>query len=222
MRACATLLSRFSGRLGLPALAAGFVLVAACTEEPTGAETGRQPFIPTDYQIIEGFELTQTVDGIRNAAIVADSTWQWADSTAVRMFGVLMNFYDSVGAPSARATADEARLDSESQDMELRGNAVLNVFSQNTTVQSPVLYYAPEADLIRSDTVTRAIIDGDLITGTRFESDLQFRNITIDSPVGAIPDVRVDTVGPAMPGASGTGIDDGRERGNTDDLGRGR
>ena len=196
-------------RVALPALAAGLVLAAACAEEPTGAEGARQEFIPTDYQIIEGFELTQTVDGIRNAEIVADSTWQWADSTAVRLFGVQMNFYDTVGAPTARATANEARLDSESQDMELRGNAYLNVFTQNATVQSPVLYYAPDADMIRSDTVTRAIIDGDLLTGTRFESDLQFQNITIDDPVGAIPDLAVDTVDTPAPRPGGADADEG-------------
>jgi LPS export ABC transporter protein LptC len=212
--------AKLAWRRGVPALAAGFVLAAACTDEPTGAEDGRGAFIPTDYQIIEGFALTQTVDGIRNAEIVADSTWQWADSTVVRLFGVQMNFFDSLGAPSARATADESRLDSESRDMELRGNAVLNVFSQNTMVQSPVLYYAPEADLIRSDTVTRATIDGDLITGTRFESDLQFRNITIDRPVGAIPDVTIDTLDTASGRVGDTGVDDGRERGDDDDTGR--
>ncbi len=207
-----------TARALLPALAATLLVAAACTDETTGADTGREPFIPTDYQIIEGFELTQTVDGVRNAEIVADSTWQWADSTAVRLFGVQMNFFDSLGVRTARATANEARLDSESRDMELRGNALLNVLTQNTTVQSPVLYYAPEFDEIRSDTITRAVIDGRPITGTRFESDLQFRNITIDSPVGAIPDMVLDTMGTGVP--VGGDVDDGR--GGVDDSGEGR
>ena len=205
-------------RAWVPLIVAGFVLAAACTDETTGTDAGTDAFIPTDYQIIQGFELTQTVDGIRNAEIVADSTWQWADSTAVRLFGVQMNFFDSIGVRSARATANEARLDTEARDMELRGNAVLQIPARNSTVQSPVLYYSPDLDQIRSDTVTRAVIDGRPMTGTRFESDLQFRNVTIDRPVGAIPDLSVDTVVTQGP----TGVDDDDDgRGDDDDEGRG-
>lgn len=195
-----------------PLAAAALVLVAACTDEPTGATPEQGELIPTDYQIVNGFQLTRTVDGVRNAEVVADSSWQWADSTAVRLFGVEMDFYDSLGIATARATASEARLDMESQDMELRGNAVLDVEVRNTTIQSPVLYYSPESQVIRSDTVTRANIDGDLVTGTRFESDLQFRNMTIDNPVGDVPDLMMDTIRTADTRRGGPGIDERRER----------
>lgn len=199
-------------RASIPLLAAALVLAVACAEEPTGATAEQGTFIPTDYQIVNGFRLTRTVDGIRNAEIVADSSWQWGDSTAVRLFGVEMDFYDSLGIPTARATASEARLDMESRDMELRGNAVLEVEVRNTTIQSPVLYYSPESDVIRSDTVTRANIDGDLVTGTRFESDLQFRNMTIADPVGDVPAMMTDTIATADTRRSGGVLGGERER----------
>lgn len=176
-----------------PLTAALVIALGACQEQSTGVETDSAEFIPTDYQITNGFQFTSTVDGVRNAEVVADSTWQWADS--VRMFGVQMNFFDSLGVASARLTSQEARLDVETQDLEARGNAVLNVFARDATIQSPVLYYSPEQNEIRSDTVTRAVIDGDPLTGSTFVSDLQFRNITVSQPVGAIPDMTVDTTG---------------------------
>ncbi|HKK94373.1 MAG TPA: LPS export ABC transporter periplasmic protein LptC [Longimicrobiales bacterium] len=204
-----------SRRLLLPLAAVAVLGLAACEEESTGVVADPSDFIPTDYQITSGFEFTSTVDGVRNAEVVADSTWQWTDSSSVRLFGVQMNFFDSLGIASARLTSQEARLDVESQDLEARGNAVLNVFARNATIQSPVLYYSPEQNEIRSDTVTRAVIDGDPLTGTTFVSDLQFRNITVTQPVGNIPDVMVDTVETAAP--TGSGLDDERREDRDED-----
>ncbi len=184
-------------RTFVPLAAALVVALGACQDPSTGVVTDSADFIPTDYQITNGFQFTSTVDGVRNAEVVADSTWQWADSSSVRMFGVQMNFFDSLGVSSARLTSQEARLDVESQDLEARGNAVLNVFARDATIQSPVLYYSPERNEIRSDTVTRAVIEGDPLTGSTFVSDLQFRNITVSQPVGTIPNMVDDTVGTA-------------------------
>jgi len=194
-------------------------LLGACSEEPTGTTT-EATFALRDYLISNGFEFTSTVDGVRNADVVADSAWSWQDSTVTYLFGVQMDFFDSLGVASARLTSQQARLDAETQDMVATGNATLRVLELNYLIQSPELYYSPESDQIRSDTVTRAQLDGKLLTGTRFVSDLQFRNIEIDSPVGAIPQIRTDTAGaaggngarPQLPGREGgpDDEDDGR------------
>jgi len=196
-------------RSAVPVAVAAFVGLAACADEPTGTSVDAS-FVPVDYLITNGFEFTSTVDGVRNAEVEADSAWQWQDSTATHLFGVQMDFFDTLGLPTARLTAQFARLNAETQDLVARGNAVLTVRARNARIQSPVLYYYPDQDEIRSDTVTRALIDGDLLTGTRFVSDLQFQNISIDSPVGDIPDLLTDTVatggatGPSGGGREGT------------------
>jgi|GEM_PF-6653343 len=210
--------STVSRRALVPLVATVAVLLAACEDESTGVVTDPAGFTPTDYQITNGFGFTSTVEGVRNAEVVADSTWQWSDSTSVRLFGVQMNFFDTLGVASARLTSQEARLDMETQDLEARGNAVLNVFARPATIQSPVLYYLPQQDEIRSDTVTRAVIDGDRLTGSTFVSDLQFRNITVSQPVGNIPAAMVDTVqtAPTPAGSRREGGPEGRDEGDRD------
>lgn len=205
-----------------PMTAALVVLVTAglgaCTEEPTGA-IADDSLVLRDYLISEGFAFTSTVDGVRNADVVADSAWTWQDSTATYLFGVQMNFFDSLGVASARLTSQEARLDAETQDLVATGNAVLLVLAMNYRIQSPELYYSPEQNEIRSDTVTRAQLDGDLITGSSFRSDLQFQNIEIASPVGAIPPMFVDTA-QAAPAAGQGDAGNGAGTGDREDVGR--
>lgn len=202
-----------------PMTAALVVLVTAglgaCTEEPTGA-IADDSLVLRDYLISEGFAFTSTVDGVRNADVVADSAWTWQDSTATYLFGVQMNFFDSLGVASARLTSQEARLDAETQDLVATGNAVLLVLAMDYRIQSPELYYSPEQNEIRSDTVTSAQMDGDLLTGTRFRSDLQFQNVEITSPLGAIPRMFMDTAQAAPSdarNAAGTGNGDPEDEG---------
>ncbi|MDT8369072.1 MAG: LPS export ABC transporter periplasmic protein LptC [Longimicrobiales bacterium] len=178
----------------IPLLAAFGLAVVACDNSADGFETGPVDFGPADLQIIQGFEFTSTVDGVRSAHVMADSTWQWTDSTTVRLFGVQMEVFDSLGFLRANVTSQEAILDMETQAMVATGDAVLRVPADNTLIRSPVLHYTPDRDLIRSDTVTHATIRGEEMTGSCFESDLQISNLRVCRPVGAIPEIFRDTV----------------------------
>lgn len=179
-------------RRAAPLVVAAFVGAAACTGETTEPEsTGA--VVDVDYQITVGYEFTQTHDGVRSAKVRADSVWQWQDSTNALLFGMEMEIFDSIGAPRARVTAQNGTLEFETQELIARGNAVLVIPADETSIQSPVLTYSPQQDRIVSDTVTRAVIDGRETTGTCFESDLRLTNLVVCQPVGAIPDLRRDS-----------------------------
>jgi LPS export ABC transporter protein LptC len=179
-------------RRALPLLAAGFVGLAACESDATDpAPTAA--VVDVDYQISIGYEFISTHEGVRSARVRADSVWQWQDSAHALLFGMEMEIFDSIGAPRARVTSQEGTLEFETQELVARGNAVLRIPADETSISSPVLTYSPQQDRIVSDTVTRAVIGGRETTGSCFESDLRLTNLTVCRPVGAIPDLRRDS-----------------------------
>ncbi len=179
----------------IPVAAAVAVLVAgACVEEPGGAVTNADPFEGVDADFIDiDYESALTREGVRVAWVDADSSYAWDDSTSVLLFGMVLAVYDSVGSPTARITSASGRLNTETQRLTARGSVVMQVYGQSTTLQSEMLEFFPEEGMIRSDSVTRAVIDGAQTSGTCFESDMRFENVTVCNIVGDVPPLGVDT-----------------------------
>jgi len=190
-------------RRAVPFLAALAILVAgACVEEPGGAVTNADPFEGVDADFIDiDYESALTREGVRVAWVDADSSYAWDDSTSVLLFGMVLALYDSVGAPRARITSASGRLNTETQQLLARGSVVMQVDGRRTTLQSEMLEFFPNEGMIRSDSVTRAVIDGSQTSGTCFESDMTFENVTVCDIVGDVPPLGFDTT-VATPGGA--------------------
>lgn len=187
-----------------PALAALVVGFTACESPPeTPVATENLMALGADA-LIFGMENYLTTDGVRTGVVRADSAYQFNDSSVNHLFGVDMTLFNEQGQPRAHLTSATGVLQQRSEQMVARGNVVLTVQDQGVIVETPELHYDPQGERIWSDSVSTFRRRGQTQRGTCFRSDLQFTNITVCQPVGAI-------IG-REPGAGGGVRDPGNQR----------
>src|SRR5215207_2937535 len=83
-------------------------LVAACNGT-TGPATSDFDSLPAD-QVLAGVEHATTVDGIRRARVISDTTLVFNDSASVHLIGVNLETYDVNGRVTAKLTSKTGTL----------------------------------------------------------------------------------------------------------------
>jgi len=103
-----------------------FLSLAACGED--GAETGGAPSVFSDGadQVMFGVEHYMTLDGIRRGKMVADTAYTYEDASIVDFRQLQINFFDDAGNDRGTLTSDSGKYNSESGDMTVYGDVVLN------------------------------------------------------------------------------------------------
>jgi len=160
-------------------------LVAACQDE-LGT-----PVASADIQAIEaesvvfGMVSFITTQGVREGRVQADTAYMFADSAVAKLLGMQITFYHEDGRERATVTSLAGDWDQDTDRMVARGDVVLFVHADSSTIESQEIYYDPEDDLIWSDSATvQTLKDGTVTTGSSFESDMSFQNIRITDPRG--------------------------------------
>ena len=131
-------------------------------------------------QLLVGLRVDITVDGVREATVVADSAYMFEDSTAMRLFGLDMRVFTTTGAERAHVTSETGQLDRHTQAMVATGNAVVVAEGGARTIRTEELHYDPAADRVWSDVPFVMDESGRTTRGTGFSSDAQFRNVRVD------------------------------------------
>ena len=94
-------------------------------------------------------------------------------------------FYDEFGAENATVTGESGDWNQETNRMVARGDVVLLIHGDSSRIESAEIYYDPGLEKIWSDSLTTRIMsDGNVMSGTAFESDMGFENITIENMRG--------------------------------------
>ena len=127
-------------------------------------------------------------DGIRTGQVVADSAFEFPDSSFTRLYAMEMSLFHENGRDRARIVADSAILHTRTEELTAWGNVVARVVDTGMTIRSPELQYDPTAQQIWSDSST--VIeqeDGSVTRGSSFRSDLEFENWSMTEPEGTIP-----------------------------------
>ena len=127
-------------------------------------------------------------DGIRTGQVVADSAFEFPDSSFTRLYAMEMSLFHENGRDRARIVADSAILHTRTEELTAWGNVVARVLDTGMTIRSPELQYDPTAQQIWSDSST--VIeqgDGSVTRGSSFRSDLEFTNWSLAEPEGTIP-----------------------------------
>src|SRR5687768_2165445 len=93
--------------------------LAACNGT-TGPATSDFASLPAD-QVLVGVEHATTVDGIRRARILSDTTHVFNDSSSVHLIGVNLETYNVNGGITARLTSKSGSLDTNTNKMIARG-----------------------------------------------------------------------------------------------------
>jgi LPS export ABC transporter protein LptC len=166
--------NRFTGRTLLGAL--WVVSGIGCSPDES------VPVIPSDLarlgadQVVLQMEHVVTVDGVRQARILADTAYRWRDSTSVALRGVDMTIYTETGQPRATVTSRTGRLDDRTEEMTAWGNVVLTIPGEARRIDSEELHYNPQVGRISSDSTFTMSAEGRVIRGVCFRSDVEFRN----------------------------------------------
>ncbi len=167
-------------------LAVGCLALGAC-QQPTNTPVASKDLqdLKSDI-VIYGMTSYLTDRGIRQGQIKADTAYVYQDSSFVKMRGMHVVFYGKDGQERATVAADSGSLHQRSQRMEARGNVVLIVAADHRKVQSAELNYDPDRDQIWSDSATVMTLGSQVTRGTSFRSDLEFKNVQVQNPRGAV------------------------------------
>ena len=126
-----------------------------------------------------------TASGVREGRIKADTAYVYEESSTTMLRQMSIVFYDEFGAENATVTGESGDWNQETNRMVARGDVVLLIHGDSSRIESAEIYYDPGLEKIWSDSLTTRIMsDGNVMSGTAFESDMGFENITIENMRG--------------------------------------
>ncbi len=161
------------------AAAVVFVFAVACTDEAVHPIASAALIeLDADHMTI-GMDHDMTQEGVRYAHLRADTAFYYADSTEWALRQVDMTVFTTTGAEQATMTALRGTLDEETEAMVARGDVVLLLPDRNGRLESAELHYDPLRKRFWSDSATVWVEGSQTSRGTGFESDLDFKNVTV-------------------------------------------
>ncbi len=167
-------------------LAVGCLGLGACQQSVSTPVASRDLREIKADMVLYGMTSYLTDKGVRQGQVQADTADVFQDSQVVKMRGMHVVFYGKDGQERATVTADGGDLQQNTQRMEARGHVVLIVAGDGRRIESAELNYDPERDQIWSDSATVMRQGSQITRGTSFRSDLEFKNIQIQNPRGAV------------------------------------
>lgn len=175
-------------RMGFIGCCGVAALVLAACDGPTATPVASEALqgLQTDL-VYYGMVSFLTNEGVRQGRVEADTAFVFNDSTNLQLRNMRIVFYDDDGRERARVVGDSGEMDQRSNRMVARGHVILTIQADGRRVESAELNYDPDRDRIWSDSATTlTYADGRVTKGSSFESDLEFKNLTVKNPTGAI------------------------------------
>ncbi len=151
------------------------------------AEPG-QPVVESQNpeQTTYEYHTTQTKMGIPEWELWGEQAVRYAGNAQRDLVGVRMVFY-SQGERKAVLTSETGQIDEETQVTVARGNVVV-VSEDGRRLESEVLYWDPERQLIHTEAFVKFTEGGRILTGYGMETDPDLTNLVILRQVrGEIP-----------------------------------
>lgn len=175
---------RFSaGRL---LLLTAVTVTGACQGEVIEPGNATDDMQQLESPILFGMVGFLTSNGVREGRIQADTAYTYSDSVKVDLRGMTAVFFAEDGTNRATVTGREGEWDQESGRMIARGDVVLVVHTDGSSIESAEINYDPSIDRVWSDSATvRTLADGTVTRGSAFESDIAFENVDVRDPRGA-------------------------------------
>jgi LPS export ABC transporter protein LptC len=170
---------------GLGVLCASVALAACGGDGDTPVASSALQSMEADY-VAYGMRAYVTTSGIREARIEADTAFIYEEESSAVLRRMSLIFYDEQGRERATVTGTAGDWNRETNRMVARGDVVLFIHNDSSTIESAEIFYEPDIDRIWSDSTTvRTMKDGSVQTGTAFESDMSFENLTIQNMRGS-------------------------------------
>ncbi|MDH3270894.1 MAG: LPS export ABC transporter periplasmic protein LptC [Gemmatimonadota bacterium] len=158
---------------------------AACGEDLNTPVAGNElQSMEADY-VAFGMASFVTANGVREGRVEADTAYVFEETGLANLHQMEIVFYDETGRERATVTGVSGEWNRNTDRMVARGDVVLFVHADSSTIESAEIFYDPALDRVWSDsTTTRIMKDGTVTSGTAFESDMTFENIRIENMRG--------------------------------------
>lgn len=170
------------------ALVLATTVAAACSQElNTPVADEELQSMEADY-VAFGMVSFITANGVREGRVEADTAYVFEDTGLANLHQMEIVFYeDATGREQATVTGRAGEWNRETNRMVARGDVVLFLYSDSSTIESQEIYYDPGLERVWSDSATvRTMKDGSVTSGSAFESDMSFENIRIQNARGGI------------------------------------
>jgi len=178
--------SRTPARAVVASLAAAVALVGCSRAIETPLADNELQSMEADY-VAYGMVSFVTASGVRAGKIEADTAYIYEETSSAVLHQMTIVFYDENGLERATVTGATGDWNRATDRMVARGDVVLLIHSDSSRIESPEIFYDPGIDRIWSDSTTvRTLKDGTVTSGTAFESDMSFENLTIANMRGGV------------------------------------
>jgi LPS export ABC transporter protein LptC len=172
-----------SGRLWSVAL---ITLLAACGGASQGPVAGADPAALKADKVMVGSRHYITVNGVRQALLVADTAYFYGDLEPIDFRRVNLTIYQATGEIAAIMTSATARLDPRTEVMDAQGDVVVVAPEEDQRIETEELHYDPSRDRLWSDQLTTLIRAGKVTQGDGFTSDGRGQNVSVTRPRGHV------------------------------------
>ena len=164
--------------LRLLSCAAAIPVVAACSNQQTPPVV-QESFLPDSAeQMMFGVTFHLTDQGVRRAAVKAETTLLYNQATRAELKRVNTIFYTATGEQQATLTAREGTYVIRLQTMEARGNVIV-VSTDGRKLETEQLKYDPARNEITSDSAFTLTREDGVTQGIGFISDPEMTTIRV-------------------------------------------
>lgn len=158
------------------------VATLACSDQGTRPTTAVAVADSADQVI---FSMTTSVhdNGDRRSQVVAETAYVYQNAQKMDLRRLRVVFYDELGRQSSVLTAKQGIYSLTNGSLDARG-AVFVESTDGRKLSTEHLIYDKAMLQLRSDTNFVYDAPTGRLTGTSFESDLEFKNVGVDRPKG--------------------------------------
>jgi LPS export ABC transporter protein LptC len=161
----------------------GFGCSSPTSKEPPVEKTDRVP-----DQILEGFTMIITDQGVKKSRFSAMRAMVYNDEDKVESDDVRVEFYRSNGEHYSTLWADRGILDTETKDMDAYGNVIVET-QDDIRLETESLHWDEDNDLISTEDAVKLIQGGKTIEGIGMLSDPSLTDVKIHEPTGVFRDI---------------------------------
>lgn len=164
-------------------LLAGLGCSSPETGEPPPESSNRVP-----DQILEGFTMIITDQGVKKSRFSARRALVFHDEEVIESDDVRVEFYRSNGEHYSTLWADRGVLETGTKDMDAYGNVIVETHD-DIRLETESLHWDEEENLITTEEAVKLIQGGKTIEGVGMISDPSLTDVTIQEPTGVFRDI---------------------------------
>lgn len=163
-----------------PAVAGCLAVLVACSSEEPPPTIGLELIEQGADQVMVTVHHFMTREGVRRAALRADTAYVMDDESTIELRQVHLVFYDATGGEESVLTAETGSYHMQSGDMSAAGSVLVVQSDGSQRLETEQLAYDAAADKLRGEEPFVFTEKSRVIRGDAFVSDPSLENREID------------------------------------------